>query len=182
MNAVDNVEMTGEDEPPKPAKRHRQGGNNQCEFDIIARVAAVQAENQRLKEKLETLEATNFAEVLAQAATTSDPSVYGKSNQSGSQPRSKYMGKQRESRLTPGTDGSLNPNITCNCCGDTGHIMKNCSRLKARNEYNAVRQQPNLLSQKTNCPRPKGPRPGANLYRQNQVIWQKAVYRSSTSK
>ena len=103
-------------------------------MDIIARVAAVQVENQRLKEKLGKLEATNFAEVLAQAATTSDPSVYGKPNESGSQPRSKYMGKQRESKLTPGTDGSLNPNITCNYCGDTGHITKICPHLKSCNE------------------------------------------------
>ena len=33
-------------EPPKPAKCHKQGGNNQNESDIIARVTAVQAENQ----------------------------------------------------------------------------------------------------------------------------------------
>ena len=108
-------------------------------MDIIARVAAVQAENQKLKEKLEELEATNFAEMLAQAATTFDPSVYGKPNHSGSQPRSQYMGKQRESKLTLGTDGSLNPNITCNYCGDTGHITKICPCLKARNEYNAAK-------------------------------------------
>ena len=49
------------------------------------------------------------------------------------------MGKQRESKLTPGTDGSLNPNITCNYCGDTGHITKICPCLKARNEYNAAK-------------------------------------------
>ena len=139
MNAVDNVEIGGEDEPPKPAMRRDQGGNNQNESDIIARVAAVQAENQRLKEKLEKLEATNFAEVLAQAATTSDPLVYEKQNQAGSQPWSKYMGKSRESKLTPGTDGSLNPNITCNYCGDTGHITKICPHLTACNEYNAAK-------------------------------------------
>ena len=92
-----------------------------------------------IEKKLEKLEATNFAEVLAQAATTSDLSVYGKPNQAGSQPRSKYMGKSRESKLTPGTDGSLNPNITCNYCGDTGHITKICPRLKACNEYNAAK-------------------------------------------
>ena len=55
MNAVKNVEITGEDESPKPAKCRKQGGNNQCKLDIIARVAAVQAENQQLKEKLKTL-------------------------------------------------------------------------------------------------------------------------------
>ena len=61
---MDNVEIAEEDKPPKPAKRLKQRGNNQCELDIIAGVAAVQAENQWLKEKLEKLEATNFAEVL----------------------------------------------------------------------------------------------------------------------
>ena len=92
-----------------------------------------------MKEKLEKLEATNFAKVLAQAATTSDPSVYGKPNQAGSQPRSKYMGKSRESKLTLHTDEPLNPNITCNYCGDTGHITKICHHLKAHNEYNAAK-------------------------------------------
>ena len=46
VNAVDNIEITGEDEPPKPAKRCKQGGNNQNKSDIMARVAAVQVENQ----------------------------------------------------------------------------------------------------------------------------------------
>ena len=93
-----------------------------------------------MKEKLEKLEATNFTEVLAQAATTqADPSSYRNPNQSGFQPRSGYMGKPRESKLTPGTDGSLNPNITCNYCGDKGHITKICPCLKARNEYNAAK-------------------------------------------
>ena len=49
------------------------------------------------------------------------------------------MGKQRESKLTPGTDGSLNPNITCIYCGNTGHITNICPCLKAHNEYNAAK-------------------------------------------
>ena len=49
------------------------------------------------------------------------------------------MGKPRESKLTLGTDGSLNPNIKCNYCGDTGHITKVCPHIKARDDYNAAK-------------------------------------------
>ena len=138
-NAVDSIEIKEEDEPPKPAKHRKQGGNSQNDAELIARVAAVQADNQRLKEKLEKLESTNLAQVLAQAVTNSGTSSYGNPNQSGSQYKSKYMGKPREPKLTPGTDGSLNPNIKCNYCGDTGHITKICPRIKARDEYNAAK-------------------------------------------
>ena len=48
------------------------------------------------------------------------------------------MGKPREPKLTPGTDGSLNPNIKCNYCDDTGHISI-CPRIKAHDEYNAAK-------------------------------------------
>ena len=135
-NAVDSVEIKGEDEEPKPAKRRKQGGKTQGDLELNARVAAVQADNQRLKEKLERLEkleSSNLAQVLAQAVT------YGKPNQSGSQEKSKFMGKPREPKLTPGTDGSLNPNIKCRYCEDTGHITKVCPRIKARDEYNAAK-------------------------------------------
>ena len=73
-NAVDSVEIIGEDEPPKPAKCHKQGGNTQNDAQLLARVAAVQADNQRLKEKLEKLESTGFAQVYTQVAAVSGPS------------------------------------------------------------------------------------------------------------
>ena len=107
--------------------------------ELIARVAAVQADNQRLKEKLEKLESTNLAQASTQAVTNSGPPPYRKPNQSSAQYKSKYMGKPREPKLTPGTDGSLNPNIKCNYCEDTGHISKVCPRIKAHDEYNAAK-------------------------------------------
>ena len=105
-------------------------------MELNARVAAVQADNQRLKEKLkrlEKLESSNLAQVLAQTVT------YGNQNQSGTQQRRKFMGKPREPKLTPGTDGSLNPTIKCRYCEDTGHITKVCPRIKAHDEYNAAK-------------------------------------------
>ena len=136
-NAVDNIYVQDE-EPPKPAKRRKQEGDSQSQAELLAKVAAVQANNQRLQEKLEKLESTRLTQVLTQAVTNSDPS-YGKPNQSHTQNKSKYLGKPRESKLTPGTDGSLNSNIKCNYCGDTGHITKVCPRIKARDDYNAAK-------------------------------------------
>ena len=136
-NAVDNIDVQ-EEEAPKPAKCRKQGGDSQSQADLIARVAAVQANNQQLQEKLEKLESTRLTQVLTQAATNSGPS-YGKLSQSHTQNKSKHMGKPRESKLTPGTDGSLNPNIKCNYCGDTGHMTKVCPRIKARDDYNAAK-------------------------------------------
>ena len=49
------------------------------------------------------------------------------------------MGKSRESKLTAGTDGSLNLNIRCNYCGNTGHITKICPHFKSHIEYNAAK-------------------------------------------
>ena len=45
-NAVESVELKEDDEPPKPAKRRKQGGNSQNEAELAARVAAIQADNQ----------------------------------------------------------------------------------------------------------------------------------------
>ena len=123
-NAVDNIYVQDE-EPPKPAKQRKQEGDSQSQAELIAKVAAVQANNQRLQEKLEKLESTRLSQVLTQTVTNSGPSNV-KPNPSHTQNKSKYMGKPRESKLTPGTDGSLNPNIKCNYCGDTGHITKVC--------------------------------------------------------
>ena len=40
------LKLKSDDEPPKPAKRCKQGGNSQNDAELIARVAAIQADNQ----------------------------------------------------------------------------------------------------------------------------------------
>ena len=45
-NAVESVEIKDNEEPPKPAKHHKQGGDSQNEAELAARVAAIQADNQ----------------------------------------------------------------------------------------------------------------------------------------
>ena len=51
-HTVDNIYVQDE-EPPKSAKRRKQEGDSQSQAELIAKVAAVQANNQRLQEKLE---------------------------------------------------------------------------------------------------------------------------------
>ena len=93
-NAVESVEIKDDDEPPKPAKHRKQGGNSQNEAELAARVAAIQADNQRLKEKLEKLESTNLAQAFTQAVTNSGPTTIWETK-SIRCPMSKYMGKPR---------------------------------------------------------------------------------------
>ena len=40
-----------------------------------------------------------------------------------------YLGKPRPLQLAPGTDGSLNPELECQYCKDTGHLKDNCIKL-----------------------------------------------------
>ena len=37
-----------------------------------------------------------------------------------------YLGKPRPSQLAPHMDGSLNPELECWYCKDTGHLKDNC--------------------------------------------------------
>ena len=61
--------------------------------------------------------------------------------------------------------------------GTQATSQKVCPHIKARDEYNAAKAASKSAKlEKTNCPGPKGPRLGANLYGQSQDIWQKAVY------
>ena len=43
-----------------------------------------------------------------------------------------YLGKPRPSKLAPGIDGSLNPELSCRYCKDTGHLKENCMKLNRR--------------------------------------------------
>ena len=40
-----------------------------------------------------------------------------------------YLGKPRPSKLALGIDGSLNTELSCQYCKDTGHLKENCVKL-----------------------------------------------------
>ena len=43
-----------------------------------------------------------------------------------------YLGKPRPPHLTPGVDGSLDPELSCQYCKDTSHLKENCVKLNRR--------------------------------------------------
>ena len=43
---------------------------------------------------------------------------------------SKFMGIPRPPKPSAGVDGSLDNNLTCRYCKDTGHELENCRQLK----------------------------------------------------
>ena len=43
-----------------------------------------------------------------------------------------YLGKPRPPQLTPGVDGSLDPELSCWYCKDTSHLKENCVKLNRR--------------------------------------------------
>ena len=54
-----------------------------------------------------------------------------------------YLGKPRPLKLALGIDGSLNPELSCWYCKDTGHLKENCIKLNRRLAYE--NKQPDRL-------------------------------------
>ena len=57
-----------------------------------------------------------------------------------------YLGKPRPSKLAPGIDGSLDPELSCWYCKDTGHLKENCMKLNRRLAFE--NKQPDWLPKK----------------------------------
>ena len=46
-----------------------------------------------------------------------------------------FLGKCRPSKLAAGKDGVTNLEQSCRYCKDTGHLLKNCLQLQAREQF-----------------------------------------------
>ena len=60
--------------------------------------------------------------------------------------RKPYLGKPRPLKLTPGVDESLDPQLSCQYCKDTGHLKENCVKLNRRLAWE--NRQPDWLLKK----------------------------------
>ena len=96
--------------------------------------------------KLDAFDPSKIVEVVMQAVaggfqkSSQKPYTYQKQQASqGSNPFSKpYLGPPREPQVTPGTDGSLNPALSCRYCKDTGHDVSNCAKVKRKEALKAA--------------------------------------------
>ena len=116
----------------KLSKNSRQHQNkiNQQE----AQTKSLQAQNQQLQVLFDP---KSLVSVINQAVTTSlklglQLTTKGGVDAKGTGFISKpYLGKPRPSQLAPSVDGSLNPELECQYCKDTGHLKDNCIKSLA---------------------------------------------------
>ena len=128
-NIDSNVNLINETEG-KLSKNSRQCQNkiNQQE----AQIKSLQNQNQQLQGLLDPKLLVN---AISQAVTTSlklgsqstaKVGIHSKGTGFVSKP---YLGKPRPSQLASSADGSLNPELDCHYCKDTGHLEEDCIKL-----------------------------------------------------
>ena len=114
---------------PKLSKNSRQ---RQHKIDQqAAKISSLETQNQKLAQLLEP---KFLVETITKAvASNLNINIDKKSAQSESGYTGKpYLGKPRPLKLAPGIDGSLDPELSCRYCKDTGHLKENCINLNRR--------------------------------------------------
>ena len=91
------------------------------------KISSLEVQNQKLAQLLEP----KFLVKTIMKAVASNLNINGGSKpQQNEQPSGytsrPYLGKPRPSKLALGIDGSLNPELSCWYCKDTGHLKENC--------------------------------------------------------
>ena len=137
---------SGEEDAPLPSK-------SQIKKD--KKISAQSSQIKDLRSKLDQAVAENsqFQELLCPATLTtaftnalpaSKTSFVNQSHYSGSQQpgQSKpFLGKHHLSKLAMGKDGVTNPEQSCQYCKDTVHLLENCLRLQAREQFLANQEK-----------------------------------------
>ena len=116
---------------PKLSKNSQQ---RQHKIDQqVAKISSLEVQNQKLAQLLEP----KFLVKTITKAVASNLNING-----GSKPQQKeqpsgytskpYLGRPRPLKLALGIDGSLDPELSCQYCKDTGHLKENCVKLNRR--------------------------------------------------
>ena len=122
-----NLIRRTKDKLSKNSRQHQNVINRQ-----EAQIKSLQTQNQQLQCLLDP---KSLASVISQAVSTSlklglQPNTKGGIDAKGTGFVSKpYLGKPRPSQLAPSANGSLNPELECQYCKDTGHLKDNCIKL-----------------------------------------------------
>ena len=135
------------------------------ESTITAQLFMCIKDNQELHKRLDAFDPSKIIEVIMQAVASGyqksfqKPNTYQKSTNpfvpSQQKPQASqnanpfgklYLRLPREPQVTPGTDGSLKPALSCKYCKDMGHDVSNCTKVKRKEavKATAASQQPNI--------------------------------------
>ena len=137
---------SGEEDAPLPSKSQikkdkKISAQSSQIKDLRSKLDQAVAENSQIWELLSPATLTT---AFTNALTASKTSFVNKSHYSGSQQpgQSKpFLGKCRPSKLAMGKDGVTNPEQSCQYCKDTGHLLENCLRLQAREQFLANQEK-----------------------------------------
>ena len=140
-----SVEVEEEEEdaplPPQPSKSHARkdkkiSTQSSRIKDLRSKLDQAVAENSQIRELLSpaTLTTTFSNALMAMKTSFTSKSRYRGNNQQSGQGRP-FLGKHHPSQLSVGKDGVTNPDQTCHYCKDTGHLLENCVRLEARQQF-----------------------------------------------
>ena len=101
------------------------------------------AENSQIRELLSpaTLTTAFFNTLTATKTSFANKSHY-RGNQWPGQGQP-FLGKHCPSKLAVGKDGVTNPEESCRYCKDMGHLLENCVRLEARQQFLANQEKLN---------------------------------------
>ena len=104
--------------------------------DLRSKLDQAVAKNSQIRELLSpaTLTTAFLNALMAMKTTFANKSRYRGNNQQSGEGRP-FLGKYHPSQLSAGKDGLTNPNQTCRYCKDMGHLLENCVRLEARQQF-----------------------------------------------
>ena len=131
---------------PKLSKNSQQ---RQHKIDQqAAKISSLEVQNQKLAQLLEP---KFLVETITKAVASNLNINMDKKSLQNEQPSGytgrPYLGKPRPSKLALGIDGSLDPELSCQYCKDTGHLKENCIKLNRR--LALENKQPELPTKKT---------------------------------
>ena len=93
-----------------------------------AKISSLEAQNQKLTQLLEP----KFLVDTITKAVASNLNINPPKSDTSGYTRKPYLGKPRPLKLALGIDRSLDPELSCWYCKDTGHLKENCVKLNRR--------------------------------------------------
>ena len=141
-----SVEVEEEEEedvppPPKPsnfhAKKDKKISMQSSQIkDLRSKLNQAVAENSQIRELLSLATLTTaFSNALTATKPLSPINQDPEETVSSLVKAGHFWGKHRPSQLAAGKDGTTINEQTCRYCKDMGHLLENCVRLEARQQF-----------------------------------------------
>ena len=151
--ATNSVSSSGAIKEQKTCSQKKNSGKDR---KIKAQTELIEKQ----KWEIENLKAAQATEVSPQQLVTAISQAMSclyvgdkKTQPSKMESGSIFMGTPRPPKLSAGVDGSLDNNLTCRYCKDTGHELENCRQLKNKLAHERAAMQSIVTEESLNLNR-----------------------------